>query len=76
MQTTITELRSEIEVLTGNLNGQIESLRAEKNTLEKSLVLEKALKAPTAPGEPDAVMVSTFVTVRCLVNSLSAGCSP
>ncbi|KAF7966386.1 hypothetical protein HWV62_38881 [Athelia sp. TMB] len=58
LQTTITELRSEIEVLTANLNSQVESLRLEKSALENSLAAEKASKEPFAAVEPDAEMAA------------------
>jgi len=58
LQTTVSELRHEIQVLTADFNGQLEVLRGEKNALEKSLEVERTPKSQDSGLNQESIVVS------------------
>lgn len=65
LQTTVSDLRNQIQVLTANLGGQLNTLRSEKAALEKSLEVEKATKGSNPSSGQDAVIVSRNSSLTC-----------
>jgi hypothetical protein len=57
METTVSELRQEMQVLAVNLNGQLDTLRGEKAALEKTLEIERASKPHISDSEQEPIIV-------------------
>jgi hypothetical protein len=67
LETTVLDLRNQIQGLTVDLNGQFDTLRSEKAVVEKSLEIERAAKGSDHSSGQDVIVVSHtyFVFVAC-----------
>ena len=57
LQTTVSELRNEIQTMTASFNGQLDTLRSEKMALEKTLEVEKASKSHDSSSDQQPITV-------------------
>lgn len=58
LETTVSDLRNQIQVLTADLDGRLNTLRSEKAAVEKSLEIERAAKGSDQSSSQDAIVVS------------------
>lgn len=57
LETTVSELRNEIQVFKATFDGQLGALRNDKATLEKALEAERASKGQIAPTDQEPIIV-------------------
>jgi peptidoglycan hydrolase CwlO-like protein len=57
LQTAVSELRNEIQVMTVGFNGQLDALRSEKMALEKTLEVERSSKPHDSGSDQQPIIV-------------------